>query len=145
MNEQPDFLDDIYDPATIMARVGHLPVQAQQEIEQISRIIRAAFGYGEGVMPERARIVRILLTGPCADRPASGDRIAGYDFHVMVNLPECADEVHWRFARRLIAAEIGTHRPVALTVATVSDSNGITLYDSEADFPLNSRELSLRP
>lgn len=64
MNEQSDFSNDIYDPIAMMARVGHLPVQAQQEIEQISRIVRAAFGYGEGGMPEQGRIVLIALTNP---------------------------------------------------------------------------------
>jgi hypothetical protein len=63
----------------------------------------------------------------------------------MVNLSECADEGHWRFARRLIASEIGPHRPVMLTVDVSSDSTGIILYDAAIDFPLNARELSLRP
>lgn len=137
--------DDDYDPAAICARIGHLPCEAQREIEQISRILRAAFGYGEGAMPTCGRIVRIALTGPCADRAATSIAIAGYDFHITVNVPQCADDVHWRFARRLIAAEIGTHRPVTLTVEAEGDSAGITLYDAETDFPLNSRELSLRP
>lgn len=146
MDELLDFTDDDYDPAAIMARVGHLPAQAQREIEQISRIIRAAFGYGEGAMPQQGRIVRIALIDPCADRETrSGGAITGYDFHITVNLPECAEDVHWRFARRLIASEIGTHRPVTLTVATDGESAGIILYEAEADFPLNSRELSLRP
>ncbi len=140
-----DLRDDGYDPAAICARIGHLPCEAQREIEQISRILRAAFGYGEGAMSNDGRIVSIALTGPCADCRASGDTIAGYDFHIMVNLPECANEVHWRFARRLIASEIGAHRPVTLTVAATGESAGIVLYDAEADFPLNARELSLRP
>jgi len=145
MTEQPDFLDDIYNPAAVMARVGYLPRQAQQEIEHISRIVRAAFGYGEGAMPEQGRIAGIALIGPCAERHASGGTIAGYDFHIMVNLPECADDVHWRFARRLIASEIGGHCPVTLAVDVSRDSTGIMLYDAKTDVPLNARELSFRP
>ncbi|MEE4450516.1 hypothetical protein [Novosphingobium resinovorum] len=144
MDEPRDFLDEIYDPAAIMARIGHLPVQAQQEIEQISRIVRGAFGYGEGVMPEQGRIVRITLTGPCGDRQAKGSAIKGYDFQITVNLPECADDVHWRFARRLVASEIDTHL-VNLTIDATGESIGIILYDAGTDFPLNARELSLRP
>lgn len=145
MNEILDFLDDGYDPAAVMARVGHLPPQAQREIEQISRIVRAAFGYDEADMPTQGRIVRIALTSPCADLAADSGTIMGYDFHITVNLPECADEAHWGFARRLIAVEIGGSRPVALTVEAACDSDGIVLYDAKADFPLNARELSLRP
>jgi len=145
MNDQPDFLDDGYDPAAVMARVDHLPSAAQREIEQISRIVRVAFGYDEADMPAQGRIVRIALIGPCADLAADSGTIAGYDFRIAVNLPECADEAHWGFARRLVAAEIGAARPVTLTVEVSSDSDGIILYDAETDFPLNARELSLRP
>lgn len=143
MNEQSDISNDIYDPIATMARVGHLPVQAQQEIEQISRIVRAAFGYGEGGMPEQGRIVLIALTNPYAICPSSGD-IAGYDFHITVNLSECVDDAHWCLVRRLIAAEI-PHRTVTLTVTVEDCPSGIVLYDAEADLPLNMRELSVRP
>lgn len=145
MNELRNVLDDGYNPAAIRARVGHLPSDAQREIEQISRILRAAFGYGEADMPARGRIVRIALTGLCADLVAKGGAITNYDFHINVNLPECADEAHWRFARRLVAAEIGAARLLTLTVEVSSDSDGIILYDAERDFPLNARELSVRP
>lgn len=145
MDELPDFLDDGYDPAAVRARVGHLPCKAQRDIEQISRILRAAFGYGEADMPADGRIVSIRLIGHCADLTADSGTIAGYDFRITVNLPECADEAHWRFARRLIASEIGAHRPVTLTVDVATDSAGIILYDAKADFPLNARELSFRP
>ena len=36
MDELRDFLDDIYDPGVVMARIGHLPRNAQREIEQIT-------------------------------------------------------------------------------------------------------------
>ena len=71
--------------------------------------------------------------------------IAAYDFHIAVNLAECADEVHWRFAHKLIACEIGKHRPVTLAVATQGCSAGIILYDARVDLPLNTRELSFKP
>ncbi|WP_314716968.1 hypothetical protein [Sphingobium yanoikuyae] len=145
MNELQDFLDDGYDPAAVRGRVDHLPYETQQDIEQISRILRAAFGYGEADMPADGRIESIALIGSCADLAADSGTIAGYDFRIMVNLPECADEVHWRFARRLIASEIGARRPVTLTVDVSADSAGIILYDAKTDFPLNARELSLRP
>lgn len=145
MSELPDFFDDNYDPRTVMARVGHLPKRAQRDIERISRILRAAFGYDETELPADGRIVSIALIGPFADRQTRTHEPTGYDFHIMVNLSECADEGHWRFARRLIASEIGPHRPVTLTVDVSSDSTGIILYDATTDIPLNARELSLRP
>jgi len=145
MNELQDFLDDGYDSAAVRRRVDHLPCEAQRDIEQISRILRAAFGYGEADMPPDGRIVSIKLIGPCADLATDSDTIAGYDFRITVNLPECADDVHWRFARRLIASEIGAHRPVTLAVDVSADSAGIILYDAKTDFPLNARELSFRP
>lgn len=144
MDELPDFLDENYDPAAVMERVDHLPHEAQQDIEQISRILRAAFGYDETEMPADGRIVSVALIGPSADRQSRTHEPTGYDFHIMVNLPECADDGHWRFARRLIASEIGP-RPVTLTVSATGVSAGIILYDAETDFPLNARELSLRP
>ena len=145
MNELKDFLDDGYDPAAVRRRVDHLPCETQQDIEQISRILRAAFGYGEADMPADGRIVSIKLIGSGADLTADSGTIAGYDFHITVNLPECADEAHWRFARRLIASEIGAHRPVTLTVDVAADSAGIIIYNAKTDFPLNARELSIRP
>lgn len=144
MDELPDFLDENYDPTAVMERVDHLPHQAQQDIEQISRILRAAFGYDVTEMPADGRIVSIALTGPSADRQSRTHEPTGYDFHIMVNLSECADEGHWRFARRLIASEIRPHRPVTLTVDVSSDSTEIILYDATTDFPLNARELFFR-
>lgn len=145
MTELPDFFDENYDPRTVMARVGHLPERAQRDIEQISRILRTAFGYDEAEMSAHGRIISIALTGPCADLDAHGGTIAGYDFHIMVNLPECADDGHWHFARRLVVSEIGACRPVTLTVDATGESAGIILYDASADIPLNARELSFRP
>lgn len=145
MNELQDFLADIYDPAAVMARVGHLPHNAQRDVEQISRIIRAAFGYGEGDMPDQARIISLALTGPCAEQDCAGEAITAYDFHIVVNLAECTDETHWRFARRLIASEIGGQRAVSLDVTTDACPAGIVLYDAAIDLPLNTRELSFRP
>lgn len=144
MDELRDFLDDIYDPCVVMARIGHLPLHARRDIEQISRIVRAAFGYGEAEMPEQGQIVRIALTGACAQQGGPGDTIAGYDFHIIVNMPECTDEAHWRFARRLVTSEIGEHRAVTLTVTTRDCPAGIILYDVAKDLPLNTRELSFR-
>lgn len=144
MTELPDFYDQNYDPQTVMARVGHLPERAQREIEQISRILRAAFGYDETEMPADGRIVSIASIGPSADRQSRTHEPTGYDFHIMVNLPECTDDGHWRFARRLIASEIGS-RPVTLTASATGVSAGIILYDAETDLPLNARELSIRP
>ncbi|MDO7837402.1 hypothetical protein Q4610_20365 [Sphingobium sp. HBC34] len=144
MDELPDFIDEGYDPAAVRKRIDHLPQQAQQDIEQISRIVRAAFGYDEPEMPAHGRIASIALTDPAADRQSRADQPESYDFHIVVNLPECADDEHWRFARRLIASEIGPH-PVTLTVNTTGESVGIILYDADTDLPLNARELSLRP
>lgn len=144
MSEPRDWIDDEYDPRLVMARVAHLPMQAQQEVEQISRIVRAAFGYDEAEMPEQGRIVTIALTGPCADVQRAGEPITSYHFHIIVNLPECAEEAHWHFSRRLIAREIGAHRPVTLRITTGDGPAGITLYDAAIDLPLNMRELPQR-
>lgn len=145
MDELSDFLDDIYDPAAIMSRVCHLPPDAQRDVEQISRLIRAAFGYGGPDLAQEGRIVRIALTGCCADRQCPEDAIEGYDLHVLVNLPECTEAAHWQFARRLIAAEIGDRHPVTLTVESGTLADGIVIYDAAIDLPLNAREMSLRP
>lgn len=96
-------------------------------------------------MPAAGRIVSIKLIGFCADLTADSGTIAGYDFRITVNLPECADEAHWRFARRLIASVIGARRPVTLTVDVSADSTGIILYDAKTDLPISARELSFRP
>lgn len=144
MDELRDFIDGGYDPAAVRKRIDHLPHQTQQDIEQISRIVRAAFGYDEPEMPADGRIVSIALTGMAADRRSGACQPERYDFHIVVNLPECADDEHWRFARRLIASEIGPH-PVTLTVNTTGESAGIILYEADTDLPLNARELSLRP
>ncbi len=141
MSEPQDLDDEKYDPGLVMARVAHLPSQAQREVEQISRIVRAAFGYGGPDLPEAGQIIRIVLTAP-TEAPGV-DAIADYEVHVVVNLPECADEAHWHFARRLIAGEIDARRPVTLRVTTGDRPAGITLYDATTDVPLNTRELPL--
>lgn len=145
MTELPDFLDENYNPQTVMARVGHLPERAQCDIEKISRIMRGAFGFNASLMPDAGRIVSIKLIGPCADLIAVGEAITGYDFHVTVNLPECADDRYWSFARRLIASEIGAEHPVTLVVDTQCNPAGIILYDAAVDVPLNAREMPLNP
>jgi len=144
MDALPDFIDEGYDPAAVRKRIDHLPQQAQHDIEQISRIVRAAFGYDEPKMPADGRIVSIALTGPAADRQSGADQSEGYNFHIVVNRPEYVNDEHWRFARRLIVSEIGTH-PVTLTVNTTGESVGIILYDADTDLPLNARELSFGP
>ena len=108
MSEPQDLDDEKYDPGQVMARVAQIPSQAQREVEQISRIVRAAFGYGGPDLPEAGQIIRIVLTAP-TEAPGV-DAIADYEVHVVVNLPECADEAHWHFARRLIAGEIDARR-----------------------------------
>lgn len=150
MSELPDFPCDKYDPGTVMARVGHLPVTAQRDIERISRIIRAAFGHGGPDMAEPGRIMSIALTGPLADGQHRTGEVAEYDFLITVNLTQCADEAHWTLARQIIAAEIGNDHPVTFTIEqkrdepSASTASAILLYDDATDIPLNIRELALR-
>lgn len=66
MNERRDFADT-YDPRAVMARVGHLPTCAQRDVERITRILRASFGYGGDEMPEGCRILSVALIGSSAD------------------------------------------------------------------------------
>ncbi len=146
MHEQPDF-DDTYDPRAVMARVGHLPLQKRRQIERMSRIIRAAFGYCGAEMPERCRILSVALIGPLADAQCATAKIRCYDFRVVVSFPECAEETYWSFAKKIIASEFGERHPVTLAIepaasgAAEDKGSGIVLYDASSDVALNSREL----
>lgn len=48
MSSQDQLIEDVYAREVIMARVGHLIRRKQQEIERITRILRAAASF-EGV------------------------------------------------------------------------------------------------
>lgn len=66
--KQPEILyDDIYDPAVVMARVGHLEPLKRRQVEHITRIIRASFDPG-GTLKPRPRIKRVVLIGEHARR-----------------------------------------------------------------------------
>ena len=145
MRGNQDDPDDNYSPGAIMARVGHLSVRAQRETEQITRIIRSTFGHGGGAIADEARIVRIVLTAPLS----AAEEADGYGFAIEVNAPEWADEAHWDFTRKVIAAEIGTERAVMVRAAMTGPECerlvGPVLYDAATDTPLNARELPRNP
>jgi len=145
MRGNQDDPDDNYSPGAVMARVGHLSVRAQRETEQITRIIRSTFGHGGGAIADEARIVRIVLTAPLS----AAEEADGYGFAIEVNSPECADEAHWDFTRKVIAAELGTERAVMVRAAMTGPECerlvGPVLYDAATDTPLNARELPRNP
>ncbi len=146
MNQRRDS-DDTYDPRAVMARVAHLPPSAQEDVERISRIVRACFGYGRTEAPDHCRILSVALIGPLGDPRCAGTDTASYDLRVVVNFPDCADDSYLSFAKRIIASEFGECRPVTLTIepeaADESSEGAIVLYDAQSDAALNARELFL--
>src|SRR3546814_20876501 len=86
-----------------MARVGHLIRRKQREIERITRILRAFFDPGQVQAPEPGRIKRIILIGPYARRAWYEDTrtidFSDYEFWIVVNHPQFADERCWQRAR----------------------------------------------
>ena len=155
--------DDIYAREVVMARVGHLIRRKQQEIEKITRIIRAAFTGAGALAPEPARITRIVLIGPYARRSWIEDRDtldhADYEFWIVVNHPLFTDTALWEPVEAFIAREVGRRCAVSLSVYSTQDIRtaratrdtyildrleaGITLYRAKRDAPLGRRERAM--
>lgn len=149
--------NDVYAREVVMARVGHLIRRKQREIERITRILRAFFDPGQVQAPEPGRIKRIILIGPYARRSWYEDKrtidFSDYEFWIVVNHPQFADERCWQRARGLINGELGDRCAVDIEIYSKSDIRiakaerdtfildrieaGITLYGASRDAPLN--------
>src|SRR3546814_9811401 len=66
MNTPKSKANDVYAREVVMARVGHLIRRKQQEVERITRILRACFDPDAVQAPEPGEIRRIILIGPYA-------------------------------------------------------------------------------
>ena len=153
MSASGPFYDHVYSPAVVMARVGHLEPHRQQEVERITRIIRASFNPG-GILRHRARITRIMLVGEYArlNRADGGAAVAvPYRFWIVVNDRLLAGVRLWQATRAQIRRELGRACRVRLVVSSADavrigkaneDSfiherlnTGITLYHARHDEP----------
>lgn len=152
--------NDIYAREVVMARVGHLIRRKQQEIERITRIIRACFDPDQVQAPEPGQIRRIILIGPYARRNWYEDKhtidFSDYEYWVVVNHPLFKEECCWSRARNIIQRELGNRCAVTLELYSKADIRiakaerdtfildrieaGITLYRASRDAPLNARE-----
>ncbi|APW72327.1 hypothetical protein C3E99_03090 [Sphingopyxis sp. MG] len=143
-----------------MARVGHLIRRKQQEIERITRILRACFDPEQVQAPEPGQIRRIILIGPYARKSWYEDRrtidFSDYELWIVVNHPLFKEECCWNRARNVIQREIGNRCAVALDLYSKADVRiakaerdtfildrieaGITLYRASRHAPLHPRE-----
>lgn len=151
MSAAGPFYDHVYSPAVVTARVGHLEPHRQQEVERITRIIRASFNPG-GIL--RARITRIMLVGEyaqpnCAD--CGAPVTVPYRFWIVVNDRLLVGERLWQATRARIRRELGRACRVRLIVSSADAvltgrankdsviheglSRGITLYHARHDEP----------
>jgi len=152
--------NDVYAREVVMARVGHLIRRKRQEIERITRILRACFDPEQVQAPEPGAIKRILLIGPYARRNWYEDKrtleFSDYEFWIVVNHPLFTDERCWQRARDIIASELGNRCAVDVEIYSKSDIRtakaerdtfildrieaGITLYRASRDAPLVPRQ-----
>ena len=103
-----------------MARVGHLIRRKQQEIERITRILRAAASFEGVAAPVPGEIQKIVLIGPYARRTWYEDKaslyFSDYEFWVVVNHTIFADDTRWCRAKAIIARELGNRCAVSLSL-----------------------------
>ncbi len=152
--------NDVYAREVVMARVSHLIRRKQQEVERITRIMRACFDPDQVQAPEPGQIRRIILIGPYARRNWYEDKhtidFSDYELWIVVNHPLFKDGCCWNRARNVIQRELGNRCAVSLEFYSKSDIRiakaerdtfildrieaGITLYRASRDTPLNSRE-----
>lgn len=78
MSGQDQFIEDVYAREVVMARVGHLIRRKQQEIERITRILRAAASFEGVAAPVSGKILKIVLIGPYARRTWYEDKASLY-------------------------------------------------------------------
>ena len=118
MHGQDQFIEDVYAREVVMARVGHLIRRKQQEIERITRILRAAASFEGVAAPVSGKILKIVLIGPYARRTWYEDKaslyFSDYEFWVVVNHTLYADDTRWCRAKAIIARELGNRCAVCL-------------------------------
>lgn len=156
MPKQDQFIEDVYAREVVMARVGHLIRRKQQEIERITRILRAAASFEGVAAPVPGKIHKIVLIGPYARRTWYEDKaslyFSDYEFWIIVNHPLYADDTRWRRAKAIIASELGNRCAVSLSVFSKADIKsakaskdhfildrleaGIVLFKASRDAPL---------
>ena len=152
--------NDVYAREVVMARVGHLIRRKQQEVERITRILRACFDPDAVQAPEPGEIRRIILIGPYARKNWYEDRqtigFSDYEFWIVVNHPLFKEAECWDRARAVIDNELGNRCTVSLELYCRADIRiakaerdtfildrieaGITLYRASRDAPLTPRE-----
>jgi len=163
MSQLQILYDHIYSPAVVMARVGYLEPHRQQEVERITRIIRASFNPG-GILRRRPRIKRIMLVGEYArpNQPEDEETTvtAPYRFWIVVNDRLFTRKRLWQATQAQIRRELGKACRVRLSVSSAGavrigraneDSfilerlnTGITLYHAKYDEPPRRRRRDVR-
>ena len=156
MPQQNQLIEDVYAREVIMARVGHLIRRKQQEIERITRILRAAASFEGVAAPVSGKIQKIVLIGPHARRIWYEDKaslyFSDYEFWVIVNHTLYVDDSRWCPAKTIIARELGNRCAVSLSVFSKADIKsakaskdhfildrleaGIVLFKASRDAPL---------
>jgi len=156
---------DVYAREVVMARVGHLIRRKQQEVERITRILRACFDPDAVQAPEPGKVRRIILIGPYARRSWYEDddtlHFSDYEMWIVVNHPQFKEEECWERARAAIDNELGNRCAVALEFYSKADIRiaraerdtfildrieaGITLYRASRDAPLLRECKGARP
>lgn len=156
----PPKANDVYAREVVMARVGHLIRRKQQEVERITRILRACFDPTRVQAPEPGQIRRIILIGPYARKNWYEDdatiNFSDYEFWIVVNHPLFKEAECWTRARDVIDRELGNRCAVGLEFYSRADIRiakaerdtfildrieaGITLYRASRDAPLPQRE-----
>jgi hypothetical protein len=158
MSDSQILYDEIYSPAVVMARVGHLDQTKRQDIERITRIIREGFN-GAGVLQPKPRITRILLIGPYARRTWSRDdetaSAPAYDVWIIVNDRLFTHRRLWQATEARIRDALGDRCTVSLSFSAARGvrigkatgdefivdrlNAGITLFRAKRDAPLSRR------
>src|SRR3546814_4885160 len=94
-----------------MARVGHLIRRKPQEVERITRILRACFDPDAVQAPAPGEIRRIILIGPYARNGWYADdetiNLSAYEFWIVVNHPLFKEAECWTRAPDVIDSELG--------------------------------------
>jgi hypothetical protein len=155
--------DLVYTPAVIRARVSHLDPEQQDQIEQITRIIRSGFDPG-GALKPRPRIKRITLVGDHA-RPGWAEDTdapvaAPYEFWIVVSDRLFTRKRLWEATKAQIRRELGEDCRVGLSFSSARAvrtgkamedsfivdrlSAGITLYRAKYDEPPRRRRRDYR-
>jgi len=154
--QQNQLIEDVYAREVIMARVSHLIRRKQQEVERITRILRAAASFEGVAAPVSGKIQKIVLIGPYARRTWYEDKaslfFSDYEFWVIVNHTLYADDSRWCSAKTIIARELGNRCAVSLSVFSKADIKsakaskdhfildrleaGIVLFKASRDAPL---------